>query len=106
MGAKAAVVPTGSTQANGTNLTSVNANSIVTVSGANGTKAITLPTSALPMCIRINSQVTGASNTLAVFGHASDSDTINGATGASGYVQMAGTTINYCAADGATWLTY
>jgi hypothetical protein len=105
-GARATVAGAGTNQATGTALTSVNINSAVTVTGSNGTVAITLPTGSQPGCITIMSEVTGASNTLLVFGHNSDDDTINGAAADAVYTQMAGTSLKYCTVNGVAWLTY
>jgi hypothetical protein len=105
-GARATVAGAGTNQATGTALTSVNLNSLVTVTGANGTVAITLPTGSNLGCIQIMTEVTSAANTLLVFGHNSDNDTINGAAADAVYTQMAGTSLKYCTADGVAWLTY
>jgi alpha-D-ribose 1-methylphosphonate 5-phosphate C-P lyase len=76
------------------------------VTAANGTTGITLPTGSHWGCIQIMSQVTGAANTLRVYGHNSDNDTINGAAADVAYVQMAGTSISYCTVNGTGWTTY
>lgn len=102
-GAHASVAAAGDTIADCTALTSVNLNSEVTVTGADGTKAICLPTGSYPGCIRImSSAVTSA---LDVFGNNSDNDTIAGAAADAVFVQTARTSLKYCTADGVAWLT-
>jgi hypothetical protein len=104
LGARASVAAAGTNQATGTALTSVNLNSEVEVTAADGTKAITLPTGALPGCVNIfSSAVTQALN---VFGHNSDNDTIAGAAADAVFVQTARTRVKYCTVDGIAWLTY
>ena len=111
-GAQAAVAATGSSQATGTALTSVNMNSEVTVTAANGAKAITLMTGTDPGCVKINSQVFGATapsgilNFLLVYGNNSDNDTINGASADAVYNHPAGSSLKYCTTDGVAWVTY
>lgn len=106
LSSRATVAAAGTNQATGTALTSVNINAGVTVTGANGTKAITLPTGSDIGCINIMSQTTGATNVLNVYGHNSDNDTINGAAADAVYVQMAGTSLTYCTTNGVAWFTY
>lgn len=76
----------------------------VTVTAANGTTAVTLPTGSTSTCVRIMSQVVGSN--LNVFGHNSDNDTINGGSADAVYAQLGGTALDYCTADGVAWFTY
>ncbi len=103
-GAKATVAAAGDTIADGTALTSVNMNSEVTVTGADDTKAITLPTGSLPGCIRI--MTSASAKTLDVFGNNSDNDTIAGGAADAVFVMAARTSIKFCTANGVDWLTY
>ncbi len=78
----------------------------VTVTAANGTTAITLPTGAVADCVRVMSQVILETSVLNVFGHNSDNDTINGGAADAVYAQKPGTSLVYCTADGTNWFTY
>lgn len=103
-GTLSAVAAAGTTQADAT---AIPAGAVwVTVSASDGTKGVTLPTGSAVTCVRVMSQVTAAANTLKVYGHNSDNDTINGAAADAAYVQMAGTALTYCTPDGIAWKTY
>jgi FtsP/CotA-like multicopper oxidase with cupredoxin domain len=78
----------------------------VTVTASDGVKGVRLPSGSFATCIQIMSQPTGASNTLLVYGHSSDNDTINGGAADAAYTQMAGTSLVYCTSDGVAWFTY
>lgn len=92
----------GTNQATGTALTA--GSDFYTITGANGTTAITLTQGGAGTCIRIMNQV--AASALNVFGHNSDNDTINGAAADAVYAQAGGTSLVYCTADGTAWFTY
>lgn len=104
LGTKSTVAAAGTDQATATALAA--GSDWVTVTAADAAKGVTLPTGAIATCVRIMSQVTAAANTLSVYGHNSDNDTINGAAADAAYVQMAGTSLVYCTADGTAWFTY
>ncbi len=103
-GMLATAAAAGTNQATATALTA--GSDFYTITAADGAKGITLTQAAAGTCFRVMSQVTGATNTLLVYGHNSDNDTINGAAADAAYVQMAGTSLTYCTADGTAWFTY
>ncbi len=78
----------------------------VTVPNANGTLAVTLPTGSVATCVKIMAQSATITNTLKVYGNNSDNDTINGGIADAVYVQLAGTSLTYCTANGVAWFTY
>lgn len=95
----------GSTQADATALSATS--DCHSVTGADGTKGVTLPQTATGgsfYCHSIMSQVVGSN--LKVYGHNSDNDTINGGAADAVYVQLGGTTIDYCTTNGTDWTTY
>ncbi len=106
LGLTGAVAATGTNQATATALASVNMGSHVRVTGADGTKAITLPTGSDAECIRIHSVVNTNTAYLPVFGHVSDDDTINGAAADAVFTMGAGADVMFCTTDGIAWTTY
>ncbi len=103
-GTRSTVAAAGSNQGTAT---AISAGSVwVTVTASDGAKGVTLPTGGTATCVQVMSQTTGASNTLLVYGHNSDNDTINGGSIDAAYTQMAGTSLVYCTSDGVAWFTY
>ncbi len=109
MGAKSTVVAAGDTIADGTAFGSATMGCEVNVTGADGTKAVTLPTGGsattyIPGCISVfSSAVTSA---LDVFPNNSDNDTIAAGAADAVFVQTARSRVKYCSINGIDWLTY
>lgn len=101
-GTKATVAAAGTNQATGTALTA--ADNWVRVTGADGTKGVTLPSGSGQRCIRMRN----VSNTsdLNVYGHNSDNDTIEGGAADAVFVLKAAAAAVFCSSNGTDWLTY
>lgn len=74
----------------------------VTVTAADGTKGVTLPSGSSSTCVRVMSQVVGS--VLKVYGLAND--TVNGGSANAAYSQLGGTALDYCTSDGVAWFSY
>lgn len=106
-GVSSTVAAAGDTISDSTAFGSVTMGCEVNVTGADGTKGVTLPTGGssttyAPGCISIYpSTITAA---LDVFPNNSDNDTINGGSADAVFIQTARTRTKYCSADGVAWI--
>lgn len=100
-GTLSTVAATGTTQANSTII--LPAAVWVTVTAADGTKGVQLPSGSAVHAVRLMSQTASA---LKVYGNNFDDDTINGGAADAAYSQAAGTSLLYQTANGTAWFTY
>lgn len=104
LGITATVAAAGTGQTTYTAFAQVQHGSNVSVTGADGTKGVTLPSGANPTCLRIHNIV--SNQVLVVDGNNSDDDTIDGGSADGTQNIGASASVLYCTTNGTAWVTY